>query len=180
MVVERSSHRVLRVPTTHRENSVGLGAATSPCPRLPPPRTIPNRGFRFAQGSRPRAPIVPRRGLVVGEGGRQFAVSSGLGKKVFRLLLDELDGVGAGDPPLRRGRLACDLHEGLGELGGVAGLLPALALPPGLLLLPPLFVVREGQRAEGHRLVRDELRPEKARVYESRVDAERRDFGVQR
>src|SRR2546422_5644659 len=146
--------------------------------RLPP--GCPVSGFRSAQGSLPRTPVVLRRGLVVGEGGRQVAVRSGLGKKVFRLLLDELDGVGAGDPPLGRGRLAGDLHEGLGELGGVAGLLAALALPPGLLLLPPLFVVREGQRAEGHRLVRDELRPEKARVYESRVDAERRDFGVQR
>src|SRR2546426_5953072 len=25
---------------THRKNSVGLGAATSPCPRLPPPQTV--------------------------------------------------------------------------------------------------------------------------------------------
>src|SRR2546422_5989437 len=108
--------------------------------RLPP--GCPVSGFRSAQGSLPRTPVVLRRGLIVGEGGRQVAVRSGLGKKVFRLLLDELDGVGAGDPPLRRGRLACDLHEGPCERGGGARLLSAPALSPGPVVLPPPFANR--------------------------------------
>src|SRR5256712_5421800 len=104
--------------------------------------------------SLPRAPANGfQRGVVVGEGGRQFAEGPGLSQKVLRFLLGRFHGVGAGDPSPRRGGLAGDLHKALGELGGVAGLLAALAHPPGLLLLPPLFVVRDGERAESHRLV---------------------------
>src|SRR2546428_6560446 len=94
-----------------------------------------------ARGSLPRAPVVLRRGLVVGEGGRQVAVSSGLGKKVSRLLLDELDGVGAGDPPLRRGLLTGDPRAGPGEFCGGARLLSSPAPSPNPFVLSPLFLV---------------------------------------
>src|SRR2546428_14011809 len=91
-----------------------------------------------ARGSLPRAPVVLRRGLVVGEGGRQVAVSSGLGKKVSRLLLDELDDVGAGDPPLRRGRFSGDLREGLVEDVVCGCVVFAARLSPRLWLFSPL------------------------------------------
>src|SRR5256885_12733369 len=61
-------------------------------------------------------------GVVVGEGGRQFAEGRGLGEKVLCFLLGRFHGVGAGDPSSRRRRLAGDLPKPSGWPG--AGSLP--------------------------------------------------------
>src|SRR2546428_9951148 len=71
--------------------------------------------------SLPRAPANGfQRGVVVGEGGRQFAEGPGLSQKVLRFLLGRFHGVGAGDPSPRRGGLAGGLHQAPGLTGGGA------------------------------------------------------------
>src|SRR5512132_2990021 len=86
---------------------LGAGAGSSPHVLHSP------AGFRSAV----------RSGVVVGEVAGQLAVGVGLGQEVFGLLLDSGDGVGAGHPAQRRLVLACELDQGVGELGGVTSLL---------------------------------------------------------
>src|SRR4051812_40634818 len=69
--------------------------------------------------------------VVVRERRGQFAVGVGLGKQVFGLLFDGLDGVGTGDPAQRWLVLARKLDERLGELGRVTALQAVHALPGG-------------------------------------------------
>jgi hypothetical protein len=54
----------------------------------------------------------------VGERRGQVTVGVDLGQEVLGLLLDGLDGVGAGDPAQRRLVPARELDQGVGELGG--------------------------------------------------------------
>src|SRR2546425_11799935 len=69
--------------------------------------------------SLPRAPANGfQRGVVVGEGGRQFAEGPGLSQKVLRFLLGRFHGVGAGDPSPRRGGLAGGPPKAPRPLGG--------------------------------------------------------------
>src|SRR2546425_864120 len=105
--------------------------AMSPEPRIP-----------IRKGaSLPRAPANGfRRGIVVGEGGRQLAEGPGLGQKVLRFLLGRFHGVGAGDPSPRRGGLAGDLHKALGGLGGGARPPGALGPSPGFAPPSPPFL----------------------------------------
>jgi hypothetical protein len=58
-----------------------------------------------------------RSGVVVGEVAGQLAVGLHLGQEALGLLLNNLDGVGAGDPAQRRLVGACQLNQGVGELG---------------------------------------------------------------
>src|SRR2546428_8287916 len=82
--------------------------------------------------SLPRAPANGfQRGVVVGEGGRQFAEGPGLSQKVLRFLLGRFHGVGAGDPSPRRGGLAGGLHQGPRlPWRGRRPLAPPAPLPP--------------------------------------------------
>src|SRR2546427_6285511 len=77
-------------------------------------------------------------GVSVREGGGQLAVGLGLGEQRVGLGLERLDRIGAGSEAGRRLLKRNELHEGVGELSGVATLLPIHALPgsddfPGLL-----------------------------------------------
>src|SRR3954470_24897421 len=67
--------------------------------------------------------------VVVRERRGQFAVGVGLGKQVFGLLFDGLDGVGTGGPAQRRLVLARKLNERLGELGRVTALQAVHSFP---------------------------------------------------
>src|SRR3989442_15569870 len=122
--------------------------AMSPEPRIP-----------IRKGaSLPRAPANGfRRGIVVGEGGRQLAEGPGLGQKVLRFLLGRFHGVGAGDPSPRRGGLAGGLRTAPRQLGGGARLLAPLGPPPRFLPLSPPFLSPGGERAGRHPLVSDGL-----------------------
>src|SRR6266496_1242862 len=119
-------------------------------------------------------------GVAVGQGGRQVTVGVDLGEHVLGLLLDDLDGVGAGDPAQRRLVLARELDQRLGELGGVTALLAVHALPGGDGLLGSLGVVVDRRLGVVRRLLREQLGAEEAGFDEHRADAERRDLGGQR
>src|SRR3989442_11931238 len=108
--------------------------AMSPEPRIP-----------IRKGaSLPRAPANGfRRGIVVGEGGRQFAEGPGLGQKVLRFLLGRFHGVGAGDPSPRRGGLAGGLHKALRGRGGGARP-PVPSAPPPRVFLRSSLLLRPG------------------------------------
>ena len=67
--------------------------------------------------------------VVVGERGGQLAVGPPLGQKRVGLGLKRLRGVGAGSESGGRILERGELHDGGGELGGVATLLPIHALP---------------------------------------------------
>src|SRR4029077_15034105 len=80
-------------------------------------------------------------GGVVREGAGQLAVGLGLGEQSVRLRLERLHGVGAGSEAGRWLFQRSELHEGLGELGGVAALLAIHAAPSGDDLLRALRVI---------------------------------------
>ena len=103
-------------------------------------------------------------GIVVRQRRREVAVGVDLHLKIGDLLLDEGDGIGAGDEAARGLLFARDLDQRLCELGGVAGLLAGLGLPPLHLLRSALVVVVDGRFSKGHRLFRDKLRTEEPRV----------------
>jgi len=125
VVVTTRSEKRYMVPN-RKSRSVGQRAPSRAVLSVNRPRRLWIKMPVFTMSPEPRIPIrkgtsLPRapangfqRGVVVGEGGRQFAEGPGLSQKVLRFLLGRFHGVGAGDPSPRRGGLAGDLHKALG------------------------------------------------------------------
>src|SRR5439155_23284431 len=89
-------------------------------------------------------------------------------------------GVSAGDKAERRRILAGNGQQRLGGLGGVAGLLAALRLPPCPRLSCAGGVVLDRQLSVARRLPREELGAEEPRVDDRGGDPERLDLVLQR
>src|SRR6478672_5544586 len=92
-------------------------------------------------------------GVLVRKRRGQFAVGLTLDMQRVRLGLERLHGVGAGSKAGRRLLERDELHEGVGELGGVATLLPVHALPCGNDLPGSVGVVVNGGLSVGRRVV---------------------------
>src|SRR5207253_3949308 len=91
-----------------------------------------------------------------------------------------LDSVDAGDPALWRLWRVENGDECAGELGWVAGLLPAHALPGGNRLGGPLCVVVDGQFRPSGRLLLEQLRAKEPGLNDGCRDATGRDLRTQR
>ena len=151
-------------------------SAKSWCWRWPP--RLPVCGPSGCQPTLFRSP--PLLDVVVGERRGQLPVGVGLGEQVPGLLLEGRDGVGAGGPAQRRFGLARQLHQRLGELGGVAALQTTHPLPCGHGLPGLLGVVVDRRLGVLRRLFGEQLGAEEAGLHQHGADAERRDLGGER
>src|SRR5687768_3479795 len=193
-------------PAERSRASIGCSASPGLAPRY---LLVPNSGFRVSGANRPAESLTtPGLGLLIPtvrspaaglsrnssrtrstatgdlvrierEAAGQVAVGIALSEEILRPSLERGDRIGAGGEAQRRLLLTCEVDQRIGELRGIADLLPVHTLPGGDGLLAPFGVVLDRGLGVLGRLRREQFGAEEAGLDQHRADSERSDLGGQ-